>query len=118
MKWFYNMKIASKLISASLLLALVSGIVGYVGISQLNKLSAADKEMYDSNVIPISMVAELSKRFQMLRVIIRDELISDTREQREKYVLTGREQIKQIFATLKQYESAISAKEKRRFSTS
>lgn len=32
MKWFYNLKIRTKLLSGFILVALVVGIVGYVGI--------------------------------------------------------------------------------------
>lgn len=113
MKWFYNMKISSKLICTSLLLALIAGMVGYVGISQLSKLSKADMKMYKSNVIPITLIAESSKAYIGLRVAMRDAMLAKSKDELDKYLQSGRDKIKELKDLMSGYEDRIASKEER-----
>jgi methyl-accepting chemotaxis protein len=113
MRWFYNMKISSKLICTSLLLALIAGMVGYIGISQLGKLSKADMAMYKSNVVPITTVAEASKTYQMLRVSVRDAMLASSKETREKQIQAGHDRIQKIKSLMKDYQSRITSNEEK-----
>ncbi len=111
MKWFYNMKIASKLICFSLLMALVAGIVGYMGITELTALKNADTAMYRDNVIPLGKAAQTAKNLQKLRVMVRDSLLAETKEEREKQYAKVHETIAEIEAMLKEYASGTTSKE-------
>ena len=72
MKWFMNMKIATKLITGFLIVAIIAGIVGVVGIRNIRALDKADSQLYSNMTVPISQLAELSIAFQRARVNVRD----------------------------------------------
>jgi methyl-accepting chemotaxis protein len=111
MKWFYDMKIASKLICFSLLMAIIAAMVGYVGITQLTTLKTADTAMYEDNVLPLGKAAQTAKNLQKLRVMVRDSILAETKEEREKQYSKVRDTIAEIEAMLKDYESSIRSNE-------
>lgn len=39
MKWFYNMKIRTKIITCCIILAVITAIVGIVGVNSMNGVS-------------------------------------------------------------------------------
>ncbi len=41
MSWFYNLKIATKLITGFIVVALIAGAVGFTGISNINKIGSS-----------------------------------------------------------------------------
>lgn len=47
MKWFYNLKIAAKLIIGFIIVAIIAGIVGYIGFIGLSDMSKAVNEIGD-----------------------------------------------------------------------
>ncbi len=113
MKWFYNLKIASKLISFSILLALVAGVVGYVGISQMHIIDAADTAMYEKNVVPLGTAAQASKKYQQLRVATRDAFLAETKEERDAQTAAVRTLLSELSGLLKNYESSITTNEEK-----
>jgi methyl-accepting chemotaxis protein len=118
MKWFYNLKIASKITSVAVLLALVAGVVGYVGITQLRSVRQADATMYETNLVPISNLGKALESYQKLRVSVRDMVLADSSEDRAKKANAGRACIKDLRAFLKDYERIpIEQEEKEVFKT-
>ena len=113
MKWFYNMKIASKLTAFSLVMVFVAGVIGYIGMTELNSLSQADMSMYKINVVPLGQVALASRNYQQLRVGIRDAILAETKEAKEQAYGTIKDRLKQLADFIRDYESAIVTKEER-----
>jgi len=113
MKWFYDMKIASKLVCTSVVLAMVAGVVGYVGISQLSVLSKADMSLYTGNLIPISILSEGSKLFLNLRVSVRDAMLAESKPDLENKLQAGRDTIRQLGSVLKEYQTRITSKDEK-----
>jgi len=86
MKWFYNMKIATKLILSYVIVAIISGVVGFIGIVNINKIDKNDTMLYENMTVPISELAEISTLFQRVRVNARDFVLLDDPEQiKESY---------------------------------
>ena len=77
MKWFYNMKIASKLILSYVILAIIAGIVGFIGIININKINDNDTILYKNMTVPLSEVAEIATLFQRARLNARDFILLD-----------------------------------------
>ena len=67
MKWFKNLRIATKLISAFLIIALIAGVVGVVGIINLNAVSEKDADLYRIHTQGISYNAYAEMYFQKTR---------------------------------------------------
>lgn len=67
MKWFYNMKIRSKLILCFAILSIITGIVGVVGISNMNTINIRSENMYNYNFIPVQDLKSLQVSLQEVR---------------------------------------------------
>ena len=68
MKWFYNLKISVKLIISFLIVALIAGVVGYTGISNIKKIETNDKKTYENTTIPLTEIGQISTLFQRVRI--------------------------------------------------
>ena len=67
MKWFNNMKIRVKLIICFVLLAIFTGIVGFVGINNMNTLNIKSNDMYNNNFLPAQALASIQTALQDVR---------------------------------------------------
>lgn len=67
MKWFRNLKMANKLIYSFLLIALLVGIVGYIGISNMNKINTNAKSMYYDNLLPADQLKTVNLNLSNIR---------------------------------------------------
>ncbi len=85
MKWFYDMKIGTKLLSGFVLVALIAGVIGWVGVSSIGGIAAKDTEMYKGNLIPVAELGRISTAFQRVRVILAKALLVKDRQGKEKY---------------------------------
>ncbi|HCY36692.1 MAG TPA: hypothetical protein DHV24_06100, partial [Candidatus Margulisbacteria bacterium] len=54
MKWFYNMKISNKLIVAFILVTIITGIIGFIGITDIRLLDKSDTQLYENMTVPIA----------------------------------------------------------------
>ncbi len=77
MKWFYNMKIGTKLMMAFILISVITGVVGVVGIYNINNINKAVTQMYEKNTIPINKIGDAKVDFQRMRFNIL-KLVLDT----------------------------------------
>lgn len=77
MRWFHNMKIGAKLISSFILVAFVAGIVGMIGILNINTIEEKDNLLYKEMTVPISEAAQMARLFQEVRVINRDMILEN-----------------------------------------
>ncbi|MBF0566968.1 MAG: MCP four helix bundle domain-containing protein [Nitrospirae bacterium] len=85
MKWFYNLKIGSKLISAFVVIAVIAGAIGYMGITNTRRFAADNKNIYDNMMVPITYTSEITKHFLGIRVSIRDLMLANKAEDRQKF---------------------------------
>ncbi len=67
-----NIKLSTKLIAGFLFVALISGVVGVVGIYYLRQITNADRELYTFNTVPLASIGSLGANFQEVRVLFRD----------------------------------------------
>ncbi len=67
MKWFYNLKIAVKLILGFLVVAIIAGVVGGVSLISLNRISVADELLYEENLMGVEYSGEAGEYFQRVR---------------------------------------------------
>ena len=67
MKWFSNLKIKVKLISCFVVLAIFTGVVGYIGITNMDNINKRGDEMYELNFIPAQQLSQVQKGLLMIR---------------------------------------------------
>jgi methyl-accepting chemotaxis protein len=67
MKWFSNLRIKVKLILSFIILAVFTGIVGFIGISNMNAINTRGDEMYKNNFISAQNLATIHKSLLVIR---------------------------------------------------
>ncbi|PKM52919.1 MAG: methyl-accepting chemotaxis protein, partial [Firmicutes bacterium HGW-Firmicutes-5] len=77
MNWFKNLKIKTKLLTSFILIALLVGVVGFIGIFNTWSLQESDQELYENMTVPISQIGQMSTTFQMMRVNLRDMILAN-----------------------------------------
>ncbi len=84
MKWYKNMKIGAKLIVAFILVAFITGIVGGIGIYNLDQTNKKYSDLYEGYGIPLAYIANASINYQQIRVELRNIVITDDKIKREE----------------------------------
>ncbi len=67
MKWFNNLKIKVKLISCFIVLAIFTGIVGFIGITNMGNINARADDMYLNNFLPSQNLTQIQKSLLIIR---------------------------------------------------
>ncbi len=99
MKWFYNLKISTKLLGGFISVALIAAVVGGVGFIEIGKMDDNSTRLYERVTVPTSELADMSTAFQRVRLnIYQAVLINDPRE------------IAQCFETIKKLRAELSEK--------
>ncbi|MBI9010636.1 MAG: MCP four helix bundle domain-containing protein [Clostridiales bacterium] len=80
MKWFLNMKITTKLIIAFVIVAILAGVVGAVGMSNITKIDENGHVLYANMTVPLAEAADMAKLFQRIRVNTRDMILEEEEE--------------------------------------
>jgi methyl-accepting chemotaxis protein len=111
MKWFYNLKIGTKLVSSFLLVAALAGIVGGFGIIEMGKLDSSDTELYENYTVPLNYMADISTYFQRIRVNTRDVILANTPSEIGDYSDRIEKYREQINTIAQKYEATIVSKE-------
>ena len=67
MKWFLDLNIGTKLISAFVFVSLIGAFIGYEGISSLNEADKSDTILYERNTVPLAQIGIIKASFQRMR---------------------------------------------------
>lgn len=102
-----NLKIGTQLIIGFLAVALLSGVVGGIGIINLNSIAEADSKMYKLMTQPIGYLSQLTEAFQRIRVNTRDMIRSNDAEEIAKFNATIKELRKETAKNMELYEKTI-----------
>ena len=108
---FNNVKIRSKLLIGFITLSVISGVIGYIGISKINEMGKADSQMYNSTVVPLAQIVDLTQYFQRMRVNARDMLIVEKVEDKEQKYNRFMEISKIFDSIMIVFEKTIATKE-------
>jgi methyl-accepting chemotaxis protein len=112
MKWFNNMKISVKLISSFLLVAIIAGVVGAIGIINLQKIDKDYTDLYINYGIANGDIGKISTQYQRARVNIRGLLLEAGSESDKKnYVNNINQYNKDISETLNRFEKSLQNEE-------
>jgi len=88
MKWFYNLKISTKLIISFILIAILAGVVGVVGITSLQSTARNFGTLFNVYGIATADVGEVGLAFQEERAVVRDVLFHNADYQTSLKTLT------------------------------
>ncbi|MGE5438460.1 MAG: methyl-accepting chemotaxis protein, partial [Bacteroidota bacterium] len=86
MKWFYDLKISTKLLISFILVSLITGIVGYLGISNIKRADDSNTVLYQYNTVPLAIIIDLTNNFQRMRANGLELLIAKTQEDHQNAI--------------------------------
>ncbi|MFO0582419.1 MAG: methyl-accepting chemotaxis protein [Anaeromyxobacter sp.] len=109
MKWFADLRVATKLLVSFLSLALITGAVGFWGIKSLRELDARDTEMYEVNTAPLDHLLEMGTRYQRVRLNLREILIETDAQRRQTFVGKLRDHEKALADAADHFEKTIKS---------
>jgi methyl-accepting chemotaxis protein len=85
MKWFYDMKIGTKLIAAFVVTGVITAIVGVLGISSMGKIAAMSAESYAKETLGVVYLKQANVELIHMARAEKNLLLSSNAEEREKY---------------------------------
>ncbi len=85
MKWFYNLKIAVKLLTGFILVAAIAGILGMVGILNLKDSDAQYTQLYAQYGLAQAQIGQVAIAFQIERVMMRETILADAAADKREY---------------------------------
>ncbi|MBF0539797.1 MAG: MCP four helix bundle domain-containing protein, partial [Nitrospirae bacterium] len=86
MGWFYNMKTATKMIMGFLIVAVITAIVGVVGITNMGTINSMAAEMYEKDLLGISYLKDADVDLISIGRAERNYILSTTEDMRKKYI--------------------------------
>lgn len=84
MKFFLNLKIGTKLLIGFILVALVAAALGIVGVVNLRQTNTMYSDLYEEFGVPLGDIADVSIKFQQIRVCTRDIVLASDQEKRQE----------------------------------
>ncbi|WP_135557104.1 methyl-accepting chemotaxis protein [Paenibacillus cymbidii] len=87
MKWYTNLKTATKLVSAFILVALILAATGMYALSNLSNMNGRMKVLYNNNLISVRDLSAAEISYQKMRVTLRDLSIASTKTETDTLAL-------------------------------
>jgi len=113
MRWFYNMKIASKLILGFLIMAIIAGVVGIVGLTNILSMNKADTLLYEENTLGIKYSSNAMAYYQRLKYNFAEILLLKDDRLIDSYVSNINTFISTVDQNLADYKAGITTEEDR-----
>src|SRR5690554_3384160 len=86
MKWFYNLKIGLRITIGFLLATIVAGIIGSIGIFNLQRVNGSYKVAYTDSVTALEYVERISSSFQRIRMNLNGLVLAETPTDKKFYL--------------------------------
>jgi methyl-accepting chemotaxis protein len=109
-----NIKLSTKIIVGFLFVAVISGVVGGVGIYYTRQITTAGQDLYIFNTVPLANIGSLGANFQEVRVLFRDAIEEFDEGRRKEKMDRIRHLTGQNDENLKQIEAAANTPEKKK----
>ncbi|MDQ0192455.1 methyl-accepting chemotaxis protein [Paenibacillus wynnii] len=113
MRWIYNLKIGTRLISAFIIVALMTGLVGFIGILNIKQVNNDYSDLYVNYGVASGDLGHVGMDFHNIRAAIRDVLIKKTVKEREPYFTKIKALDTSMETYLGKFEGSIQSEEVR-----
>jgi methyl-accepting chemotaxis protein len=113
MKWFYDLKIATKLISAFAVVLVLMGFVGYTGMTSLNQIIPSFQSMYVDRLDPAMDLANVEECWYDIRLAVVNHYLSDNTTDYVKWEEEIRKQEGEIEPLIKKYAATYLVEEEK-----
>lgn len=110
MKWFYDLKVSTKLLASFVLVAVITLIVGYVGYSGITEIGANQNTLYLDRLIPIRDLGYANSALLTARGDIVAALGTTDMNKRKTYVASIRNATKEVDELIEAYSKTVLVK--------
>ncbi|KDR94556.1 methyl-accepting chemotaxis protein [Peptoclostridium litorale DSM 5388] len=114
MQWYKDLKISVKLLSGFIMVAVIAGVIGFIGIRNIKTVDDNDTLLYTNMTVPISYSADMSKDFQRIRVHMRNMVLENDIEKINTEYSEIQNLAKELDVLGAQFEERILSDEMRR----
>ncbi len=109
-----DIKIGTKLLTSYFIIAALTGVVGFLGITEIYEIDDANTMLYEKMTVPIGHVADMAAYFQRMRVNVRDHIFATNDLDKKKFYDRIFELKSEFEKASKEYESTLFTDEGRR----
>ncbi|MBN2484371.1 MAG: MCP four helix bundle domain-containing protein [Bacteroidales bacterium] len=102
-----KLKIRTKLLISFFILIIISGVIGYLGITKIHEIDEKDTELYEVVTKPLGELNEVVYNFQQIRVIYRDYVRENNVGQINAQISKRKEISDTIGLLMAEYEKSI-----------
>ncbi len=102
-----NLKIRTKLLVSFIVLAIVSTVIGFVGISQMKMIAAKDTELYEEVTIPLGDLGQIIFNFQQIRIEYRDAVRENAANEIMNKINARKNLVEKNLKLMEEYEKTI-----------
>lgn len=114
MQWYKDLKISVKLLTGFIMVAVIAGVIGFIGIRNIKTVDDNDTLLYTNMTVPLSYAADMSRDFQRIRVHMRNMVIENDIEKINVEYSGIQEMAKELDVLGAQFEESILSDEMRR----
>jgi methyl-accepting chemotaxis protein len=93
---FKDQKIGIKLIGAFLLVSMITGLVGFIGVSNMSELNTAADTLYEKELLGLSNIKEANVNLMGVARTLRNSVLAITESERQKYLKETAENAEQV----------------------
>jgi len=109
--FFSDRSIATKILAAFAVTAVITGIVGFCGVYNILGLSSSSRALYSEGIEPLELVGQLSMATQKARVNLRGMMIDTEQERMEANGNAVRQRYDEVDAIVVELDNGSGAKE-------
>jgi methyl-accepting chemotaxis protein len=85
-RWIRNVRIGRKLVGGYVIVAIIAGVIGYIGIHEIRQIDQMATELYRINTKPLGDVAEIATNHQKMLLTVRDVWLEKERNVKEMHL--------------------------------
>jgi methyl-accepting chemotaxis protein len=108
---FKNMKIGIKLIGAFLLVSMITGLVGFIGVSNMSELNDAADNLYENELLGLSNIKEANVNLMGIARSLRNSVLATTQDERARYLQQTKFNIDQVQENIEKSRSQFTTEE-------
>jgi len=105
MKWFYNLKIQNKLLGAFSVVALIAGLIGWIGYSGLSTIGSNADELYQNRMIPVKNLGNANSEFLKVRIDLLYAIFLEDKASKESYLSQSMQVANNVDKIIREYEN-------------
>ncbi|MDD3307331.1 MAG: MCP four helix bundle domain-containing protein [Acetobacterium sp.] len=111
MKWFYNLKIGTKLILGFVVVALIAGGIGVMGVINIQTVDRQDTYLYEKMTVPLGELIFMTQALMGITNNVDDIILSSNAEEISRLEAAIQEENNRFDTNLKSFQTTLFSEE-------